>query len=61
MHTRREIQLYGSCTAKLKRHNPRSSFSSYVFLILLPIGIFLLTGLFGCAEKEYLPRQRPPK
>ena len=63
MHTRREFQLYGSdCTAAPKQGDARSSFSSYAFLILLPIGAFLLTGLVGCSEKENpCSRQRPPE
>ncbi len=61
MHTRREFQLYGSCTAEPKQGDPRSSFSSYVFLILLPIGAFLLTGLVGCSEKEKPAPPAPPE
>ena len=51
MHTRREFQVHGSCAAEPKQGEPRSSFSSYVLLILLPIAAFLLTGLVGCSEK----------
>lgn len=61
MHTRREFQLYGSCTAEPKKFDPTSSFSSYVFLILLPIAAFLLTGLVGCSEKEAPAPPAPPE
>ncbi len=52
MHTRCEFQLYGSRTAEAKPGDPRSSFSSSLFLMLLPVAALLLTGLVGCAEKE---------
>jgi RND family efflux transporter MFP subunit len=61
MPTRHEFQLYGLCTAEIKQSDPGSSFSRYVFLILLPIGIFLLTGLFGCTEKEAPAPPAPPE
>jgi RND family efflux transporter MFP subunit len=52
MPTGRQFQLYGSCTAEPKQDDARSSFASNVFLTLLPIGAFLLTGLVGCSKKE---------
>jgi RND family efflux transporter MFP subunit len=61
MHTRREFQSYGSCEAEPKRAKLRSSFSSCVFLILFPIGAFLLTGLVGCSEKEAPAPPAPPE
>jgi RND family efflux transporter MFP subunit len=61
MHPRREFQSYGSCAAEPKQGVPRSSFSSYVFLALLPIGAFLLTGLVGCSEKEKPAPPAPPE
>jgi membrane fusion protein (multidrug efflux system) len=61
MHTRREFQLYGSCAAESKQDDSESSFSSYVFLSLLPIGAILLTGLFGCAKKEAPAPPAPPE
>jgi RND family efflux transporter MFP subunit len=61
MHTRREFQLYRSCTAEPKQGDPGSSFSSYVFLILLPLGAFLLTGLVGCSKKETPAPPAPPE
>jgi RND family efflux transporter MFP subunit len=61
MRTRRELQLYGLCTAEPKQFDPRSSFSSCMFLILLPIGAFLLTGLVGCSEKETPAPPAPPE
>jgi RND family efflux transporter MFP subunit len=61
MHNRREFQSYGSCAAEPKQAKLGSSFSSYVFLILLPIAAFLLTGLAGCSEKETPARPAPPE
>src|SRR5271163_4972967 len=61
MHPRREFQSYGSCAAEPKQGVPRSSFSSYVFLALLPIGAFLLTGLVGCSKKEKPAPPAPPE
>ncbi|MGB7751285.1 MAG: efflux RND transporter periplasmic adaptor subunit [Candidatus Acidiferrales bacterium] len=61
MHPRREFQSYGSCAAEPKQGVPRSSFSSYVFVALLPIGAFLLTGLVGCSEKEKPAPPAPPE
>jgi membrane fusion protein, multidrug efflux system len=61
MRTRREFQVHGSCAAEPKQGVPRSSFSSYVFFILLPIGAFLLTGLVGCSEKEKPAPPAPPE
>ncbi len=61
MHTRRRFQVHRPCAAESKHRDPRSSFSSYVFSILLPIGAFLLTGLVGCAEKEKPAPPAPPE
>jgi RND family efflux transporter MFP subunit len=61
MRTRREFQLYRSSTAESKQHGPGVPFSSHVFLILLPIGIFLLTGLVGCSKKEAPAPPAPPE
>ena len=61
MRTRRELQFYGLCTAEPKQFDPRSLFSSYVFLILLPIGAFLLAGLAGCSKKEAPAPPAPPE
>jgi RND family efflux transporter MFP subunit len=61
MHTRREFQWYGSCTAEPKQGDPGSSFSGSVFLILLSIGAFLLTGLVGCSKKEAPAPPAPPE
>jgi membrane fusion protein, multidrug efflux system len=61
MRTRRQFQLYGLCTAEPKQVDPRGSFSSYAFLMLLPIGAFLLMGLVGCSEKEAPAPPAPPE
>ena len=61
MHTRRQFQLYGSCAAEPKQANLRSPFSSYICLMLLPMGAFLFTGLVGCAEKEKPAPPAPPE
>jgi RND family efflux transporter MFP subunit len=61
MRTRREFQLYRSSTAESKQRGPGVPFSSHVFLILLPIGIFLLTGLVGCSKKEAPAPPAPPE
>jgi multidrug efflux pump subunit AcrA (membrane-fusion protein) len=61
VHTRSQFQLYGSCTPERKQGHPGSSFSSYLFLILLPIGAFLFTGLVGCSEKEAPAPPAPPE
>jgi membrane fusion protein, multidrug efflux system len=61
MHSRRKFQSYGPCMAEPKHAKLRSSFSSYVFLILLPIGAFLLMGLVGCSEKEKPAPPAPPE
>jgi len=61
VHTRRKCQSYGSCTPELKHGRAVSSFSSYVFLILLLIGAFLPTGLVGCSEKEAPAPPAPPE
>jgi RND family efflux transporter MFP subunit len=61
VHTRRQFQLYGSCTPERKQGHSGRSFSSYVFLILLPIGAFLFTGLVGCSEKEAPAPPAPPE
>ncbi len=61
MHSRRKFQSYGPRMAEPKHAKLRSSFSSYVFLILLPIGAFLLMGLAGCSEKEKPAPPAPPE
>jgi membrane fusion protein, multidrug efflux system len=61
MHTRHEFQVHGSCAAEPKQGVARSSFSSCAFLILFPIGAFLLTGLAGCAEKAKPAPPAPPE
>jgi RND family efflux transporter MFP subunit len=61
MHSRRKFRSYGSSAAEPKQAKLRSSFSSYAFLILLPIGAFLLTGLVGCSEKEAPAPPAPPE
>ena len=61
MHTRRDFQVHGSCAAELEHGGPRSSFSSYVLLMLLPVGALLLTGLVGCSEKEKPAPPAPPE
>jgi RND family efflux transporter MFP subunit len=61
MHIRREFQLYGSCTAEPRRGDPRSSFSRYAFLTLLPVAAFLFVGLVGCSEKETPAPPAPPE
>jgi RND family efflux transporter MFP subunit len=61
MHSRRKFQSYGPRMAEPKHAKLRSSFSSYVFLILLPIGAFLLMGLVGCSEKEKPAPPAPPE
>ena len=61
MHTRRQFQLYGSCAAEPKQANLRRPFSSYICLMLLPMGAFLFTGLVGCAEKEKPAPPAPPE
>jgi RND family efflux transporter MFP subunit len=61
MRTRRKLQSYESCTAESKRCNLGSSFFSYVYLIRLSIGAFLLVGLVGCAEKEKPAPPAPPE
>src|SRR5580658_1317282 len=61
MHTRREFQWYGSCTAEPKQGDPGSSVSGCVSLILLSIGAFLLTGLVGCSKKEAPAPPAPPE
>ena len=59
MRTRRKFKSYGSCEAEPQLSG--SSFSSYVFLILLSIGVFLVTGLVGCSEKEAPAPPAPPE
>jgi membrane fusion protein (multidrug efflux system) len=61
MHSRRKFRSYGSSAAEPKQAKLRSSFSSYAFLILLPVGAFLLTGLVGCSEKEAPAPPAPPE
>jgi membrane fusion protein, multidrug efflux system len=61
MHPRREFQSYGSYAAASKQGVPRSSFSSYVFFMLLPIGALLLTGIVGCSEKVAPAPPAPPE
>jgi hypothetical protein len=61
MHTRREFQVHGSCAAKPKQGRPRSSFSSYLMFMLLPVAAFLVTGLIGCSEKEKPAPPAPPE
>lgn len=61
MHTRRRFQSNASCMAEAKQADPRHSFSSYFFLILLPVGAFLLTCLVGCSKKETPAPPAPPE
>jgi RND family efflux transporter MFP subunit len=61
MHTRRKFQSNASCTARPKQADPRSSFSSSFFLILLPVAAILLTGPIGCSEKEAPAPPAPPE
>ena len=59
MRTRRKFKSYGSCKAEPQLSG--SSFSSYVFLILLSIGVLLFSGLVGCSEKEAPAPPAPPE
>src|SRR5271163_3364131 len=61
MQTRRTLQSNASCTAEPKQADPRNSFSSYLLLILFPIGAFLLTWLVGCSKKETPAPPAPPE